>query len=62
MFFGENRGFGTPLFLNGVIAGWVCTSIDGTFKHTLATHRVDDSGCFKSELQCKLALTKVFGE
>lgn len=62
MHFGENLFYGTPLYLNGEIAGWVCTTLNDKWCYLLAHHKCDDSPRYDSQHQAKLALMAIFGE
>jgi hypothetical protein len=62
MHFGEKQLGGIPLYLNGEIAGWVCTTINGQFNHVLARHNIKSDTTFNTEHQAKLNLISIFGE
>lgn len=61
MYFGEPTDYGIPFYVNGELAGWICTTTNGNYMHVLARHHIH-SNHFKSVLKCKLDLMKIFGE
>ena len=65
MEFGTNRGCGTPFYLNGVLTGWVCKSLNNTFMICLRGPAIYDfyqSYKFANEMSAKLELMSWIGE
>jgi hypothetical protein len=62
MHFGQKTFYGTPFYLNGEIAGWVCTTMNGLYNYVLAKYNIKSDDNFKTELEAKLSLMKIFGE
>ena len=61
MRFGINSGAGIPFYLNGSIAGWVCSSINNTWLVSFWKGSYEGEG-FKSRLEAELYLMGSFGE
>ncbi len=65
MEFRENRGCGTPFFLNGNLTGWICRSINDSFMICLAGTAIFDfyqDYVFANEMAAKLEIMSWIGE
>ncbi|WP_415913249.1 hypothetical protein [Neptuniibacter sp. QD37_11] len=61
MEFGKRSWFGQPLYLNGQIAGWICSVGNGRYSYCLAGHRVD-AATYPTRRKAQMALLSIFGE
>lgn len=61
MKFGEHLGGGIAFYLNGELAGWICTTVNSRFSFTLVGRNIDRNE-FLTMQQAELALMATFGE